>query len=78
MLISLVNNIGLLITSSNSILLKKIKLIVILVVLYRSAHQKNNSYFPILIALYLYSSVAWINTMKLLNYLDINMSYDIL
>lgn len=78
MLTSLVNSIGPLTTSLNSAYLVSIKLIAILVVLCRSAHQNNSSYFPLLIALYLYFSGACIDALTLLNHLGLSVSYDTL
>lgn len=76
MLTSLVNSIGLLIISSNSAHLVSIKLMVILVVLCRSAHWNNSSYFPLLIALYFYSFDTCIDAITFLNHLGLSVSYD--
>lgn len=53
------------------------KLVTILVIMCRSAHQNNSNYIPLLIAMYLYSAGARIDAITLLNYLGISVSYSV-
>ena len=54
------------------------KLIVILVILYQSAHRNNSNYIPLLVALYFYSAGARIDGITLLNHFGLSVSYDVL
>lgn len=54
------------------------KLITILVILCRLAHQNNINYFPLLILLYIYSVVTQVNAIILLNYLGLSVLYPVL
>lgn len=80
MLINLINRMGflanLLILASHH--LSKIKLVIILVILCKSAHHNNSNYLPFLITLYLYSARTKIDAITLLNYLEISVCYNML
>ena len=54
------------------------KLIAILVILCRTAHRNNSNFFPLLIALYFYSSGARVDAITLLNHLGLSVSYNVL
>lgn len=54
------------------------KIFTILVIFCRSAHRNNSNYFPLLMALYLYSVGACVNVIMLLNHLGLLILYNIL
>ena len=54
------------------------KLLAILVILCRSAHRNNSNYFPLLVAIYLYSAGAKVDAITLLNHLGLSVSYNVL
>lgn len=54
--------------------LASMKLIAILVIMCRSAHQNNSNYVPLLVAMYLYSAGA--DAITLLNHLGLSVSYN--
>lgn len=54
------------------------KIITILVIFCRSAHQNNSNYILLLIAMYMYSAEARVDAITLLNYLSLLVSYDVL
>ena len=58
--------------------LASMKLVAILVILCRSAHQNNSNYIPLLIAMYLYSAGARVDAITLLNHLGLSVSYNVL
>lgn len=53
------------------------KFVTILVILCRSAHQNNSNYIFLLITLYIYLASTCINTITLLNYLVLSVSYTV-
>lgn len=53
------------------------KIIVILVILCRSAHKNNSNYLPLLIALYIYFAGARVDAITLPNHLGPLVSYDV-
>lgn len=55
-----------------------IKLVAILVILCKTVHKNNSNYFPLLVALYLYSAGARVDTVTLFNYLGLSVLYNIL
>lgn len=55
-----------------------IKLIGILVILYRSTHQNNSNYVHLMIALYLYSAGIRVDAITLLNHFGFSVSYNVL
>lgn len=62
--------------SSSNVL--SMKLVAILVILCRFAHRNNSNYFPLLVALYMYSSGARVDAITLLNPLGLLVSYPVL
>ncbi len=54
-----------------------IKLVIILVILCCSDHRNNSNFLTLLIAIYLYSTGAQVDPITLLNYLSLNVSYDV-
>lgn len=78
LLTSLVQSIGPLSKSVMTSYLALMKLLIILVILYKSAHCNHSNYFPLLVAIYLYLARAKVDTIILLNYLRISVSYDVL
>lgn len=56
-------------------LLQNMKLLAILAILYKITYQNNNSYFLLLIALYLYLARARIDAIILPNYLGLTVLY---
>lgn len=58
--------------------LVSMKIVAVLVILCRSAHRNNSNYFPLLIALYLYSAGAKIDAITLLNHLGLSVLYKVL
>lgn len=64
--------------SATSSRLTNMKIIIILVILCHSAHRNNSNYYPLLMALYLYSTGARVNAIILLNHLGLFVSYNIL
>lgn len=58
--------------------LVSMKIVAVLVILCRSAHRNNSNYFPLLIALYMYSADAKIDAITLLNHLGLSVSYKVL
>lgn len=53
------------------------KLLTILVVICRSAYQNTSNYILLLMAIYLYSASTKVNTITLLNYIRLFMSYNL-
>lgn len=53
------------------------KLVAILVILYRSAHQNNSNYILLFIAIYLYSVRARVNAIIFFNHLGLLVSYNV-
>lgn len=65
-------------TPANASHLAAIRIVSVLVILCRSAHRNNSNYIPLLIALYLYSAGARVDTITLLNHLGLLISYNVL
>lgn len=63
--------------STTSSRLISIKIIIILVILCRFAHQNNSNFFPSLMALYLDSAVTCVNAITLLNHLGLSVLYNV-
>lgn len=78
LLTSLMQSIGLLSKSAMTSHLVLMKLLAILVILCRSAHWNNSNYFPLLVAIYLYSTRAKVDAITLLNHLGLSVSYNVL
>ena len=78
MLSSLVRSVGPTSRSTMTSQLVSIKLVAILIILCRLAHWNNNNYIPFLIALYLYLVGARIDSITLLNYLDLSVSHNVI
>ena len=78
LLTSLVQSVGFLSKSVMTSHFALMKLLAILVILYRSAHQKNSNYFPLLVAIYLYSAKAKIDAITFLNHLGLLVSFNVL
>lgn len=57
--------------------LVSMKIVAVLVILCRSAHQNNSNYFPLLVTLYMYSAAAKIDAIILLNHLGLSVSYKV-
>lgn len=77
MLTSLVCSMGPSTMTSDSNIIS-MKLVAILVILYRSVHRNNSNYLLSFIALYVYSAGARTDAIILLNYLGVSISYDAL
>ncbi len=78
---SLVFSVGLITTTSSTHLtshLASMKLIAILVIICRSAHQNNSNYLPLLVAMYRNSADAQVDAITLLNYLSLSILYNVL
>lgn len=58
--------------------LVSMKIVIILVIFCCSAHQTNCNYIPLLLAFHIYSVRAWVDTITLLNHLDLLVSYNVL
>ena len=58
--------------------LASMKLLAILVVLYRSAHWNNSNYFPLLVAIYLYLVGANVDAITFFNHLSLLVLYIVL
>lgn len=58
--------------------LVSIKIVIILVIFCYSIYQNNRNYIPLLLALYIYSAGARVDTIILLNHLDLLVSYNVL
>ena len=56
--------------------LASMKLLAVLVIMCRSAHQNNNNYIALLVAMYLYSTRAKVDAITLLNHLGLSVSYN--
>lgn len=54
------------------------KLVAILVILWRSAHRNNSKYLPLLVAVYLYSAGVRVDVVTVLNYLGLSVSHNML
>lgn len=65
-------------SSTSDLHLVSMKVIAVLVILCRSAHRNNSNYFPLLIALYMYSAGAKVDAITLLNHLGLSVSYKVL
>lgn len=78
LLTSLVQSVGPLSKSAMTFHLASMKLLAIFVILCRSAHRNNSNYFPLLVAIYLYSAEAKVDAITLLNHLGLSVSYNIL
>lgn len=78
LLTSLVKSVGPLSKSAMTSHLASMKLLAILVILCRSAHRNNSNYFPLLVAIYLYSAGAKVDAITLLNYLGLSVLYNVL
>lgn len=52
-----------------------IKVVIVLVILYQLAYKNNSNYFHLLVALYLYLANIKVDSITLLNYLDLFISY---
>lgn len=79
LLVSLIMGVGP--TASLSIMsmqCSETKLITILVIFCRSAHQNNSNYLPFFVALYLYFASVKNDTITLLNYLGLSILYNVL
>ena len=73
---SLVFNVGptsSLLTSDSHLV--KMKVVAVLVILCHSAHQNNTTFFPLFIALYMYSAGAKVDAITLLNHLGLSVLY---
>ena len=57
--------------------LVSMKIVAVLVILCRLAHQNNSNYFPLLVALYMYFAGAKIDAITLLNHLGLFVSYKV-
>lgn len=55
-----------------------IKLLVILVIICKSAHRNTSNYIPLLVAMYIYSTGAKVDTITLLNRLGLSVLYNVL
>lgn len=77
LLISLVQNVEPLSKSAITSHLASMKLLVILVILCKSAHQNNSNYFSLLVAIYFYLTGVKVNAITLLNYLGLLVLYNV-
>ena len=78
MMTSLVLGVG---PTSRSLLtfhLASMKLLAILVIIYRSAHQNNSNYVLFLVAMYIYSANAKVDAITLLNRFGLSVLYNVL
>lgn len=78
LLTSIVQSIGLLSMSAMIFHLALMKLLAILVILYRSAHWNNSNYFPLPVAIYLYLAGVKVDAITLLNCLGLSILYYVL
>lgn len=58
--------------------LASMKLLAVLVIMWRSTHRNSNNYIILLVAMYLYSAGANIDAITLLNYLGLSVLYNLL
>ncbi len=78
MMNSLVLGVGPTSRSSLTSHLASMKLLAILVIICRSAHQNNSNYIPLFVAMYMYSAGAKVDAITLLNRLGLSVSYNVL
>lgn len=78
MLLSLVKNVELILKSIITFQLVSMKLVAILVILYKSTYQNKSNYILFFIIFYLYLASTKINTITFYNYLGLFVLHNVL